>query len=71
MTGVQTCALPISRYVYGPIAETSEDILKMIETAEVDSKKLMKFKEDFMISCDGNSTKRFVEELILKNSSNE
>lgn len=60
-----------SRYVYGPIAETSEDILKMIETAEVDSKKLMKFKEDFMISCDGNSTKRFVEELILRNSSNE
>lgn len=53
-------------YIYGSIAKTKEELIKQIKAPKVDKKKIEVFKNKFLNKCDGNSTKRFVEELILK-----
>lgn len=53
-------------YMYGITAKTEEELITSINNATVNKEKLVKFKHKFLNKCDGNSTKRFVEELILK-----
>lgn len=53
-------------YIYGSIAKTKEELIEQIKNPIVDTNKIEKFKNKFLNKCDGNSTKRFVEELILK-----
>ena len=53
-------------YIYGSIAKTKEELIKQIKNPVVDTNKIVQFKNKFLDKCDGNSTKRFVEELILK-----
>lgn len=53
-------------YIYGSIAKTKEELIKQIKNPRVDKNKIEQFKDKFLNKCDGNSTKRFVEELILK-----
>lgn len=53
-------------YIYGSIAKTENELIKQLKNPVVDINKIEKFKNKFLNKCDGNSTKRFVEELILK-----
>ena len=53
-------------YIYGSIAKTKEELIDQIKNPVVDTNKIEQFKNKFLNKCDGNSTKRFVEELILK-----
>lgn len=53
-------------YIYGSIAKTKEELIGQIKNPIVDKNKIKEFKNKFLNKCDGNSTKRFVEELILK-----
>lgn len=53
-------------YMYGTTANNQEELIQNMQHAVVDIDKINKFKEKFLNQCDGNATKRFVEELILK-----
>lgn len=53
-------------YMYGTIAKNQNEMIENIKSATVNKEKLKKFKEKFLNHCDGKSSKRFVEELILK-----
>ena len=55
-----------NEYIYGSIAKTKEELIKQIKHPTVNKDKIKQFKNKFLNKCDGNSTKRFVEELILK-----
>lgn len=55
-----------NEYVYGAIAKTQEELIENIKQPKLDNEKIKKFKQKFLNRCDGKSTKRFVEELILK-----
>lgn len=55
-----------TEYTYGTVAKNQAELLSGIQNATVNSEKLEKFKEKFLNRCDGKSSKRFVEELILK-----
>lgn len=57
---------PFDKYTYGDVVYNTEQLINSIKKSKVDKEKLKEFKEYFCSSCDGNSTKRFVEELILK-----
>lgn len=54
------------QYIYGSIAKTKEELLEQIKNPKVDKIKIKQFNDKFLNRCDGNSTKRFIEELILK-----
>lgn len=58
---------PFNMYTYGPVVYNQDDLISCIKTAEVDIKKLNKFRKYFCSACDGNSTKKFVKEIILEN----
>ncbi|MCL2014071.1 MAG: CDP-glycerol glycerophosphotransferase family protein [Oscillospiraceae bacterium] len=51
-------------YVYGTKCTNFSDLLKAIKKPELDTNKLEKFTKRFLQSCDGNSTKRFLEKFI-------
>lgn len=53
-------------YMYGVVAKNQEELVGAFSISSVDNEKITKFKEKFLNCCDGNSTKRFVKELILK-----
>lgn len=54
-------------YMYGTVAKNCEQLVEFIANKNVDinTNKLIKFKERFLNRCDGNSSKRFVDEIIL------
>lgn len=54
------------KYTYGDVTYNVDELIKSIKENNVDKMKLEKFREYFCSSCDGKSTKRVVEELILK-----
>ena len=54
------------KYTYGDVTTNTEELIKSIKNPKMNTKKLKEFKDYFCSSCDGNSTKKFVEELILK-----
>lgn len=55
-----------NEYIYGSIAKTKEELINQIDSPSLDRDKIKQFKDKFLNKCDGNSTKRFVEEIILK-----
>lgn len=54
------------KYTYGDVVYNTDELINSIKKSKTDKEKLKEFKEYFCSSCDGNSTKRFVEELIIK-----
>lgn len=54
------------KYMYGSIANDTNRLIKEIKKEKVDLKKINQFYDYFCSSCDGKSTKRVVEELIVK-----
>lgn len=57
---------PFLKYTYGDVVDNTDKLINSIINPSTDSKKSKEFKELFCSACDGNATKRFVEELILK-----
>ena len=57
---------PYEEYIYGQIAKSQNELMNLIGKTTINEEKMKLFKEKFLNKCDGNSTKRFVEELILK-----
>ena len=55
-------------FVPGRIAKTTEELIKAIELAEKDTPRLDEFREKFMSCCDGKSTERVFNELVLQKS---
>jgi len=53
------------KYMYGTSATSTEELINQIKHAKLENKKLEEFKKYFCGACDGNSTKRVVEELII------
>lgn len=53
-------------YMYGTITRNQNELIENIKSSTVNKEKLEKFREKFLNRCDGKSSKRFVEELILK-----
>ena len=50
--------------VPGPICKDIEELASSIsDISSFDKEKVIAFKEKFMSSCDGNSTKRIIEEM--------
>lgn len=58
-------------FVPGPIAKTNDEIIKLINENNFDLDKVDKFCSKFFVAKDGNNSKRFVEEVILKNRKNK
>ena len=54
------------KYTYGDVTYNIDELINSIKKGKNNTKKLNEFKEFFCSSCDGKSTKRFVEELIKK-----
>ena len=53
-------------FVPGPIISNTEELIKEINNKDFDKNKVIEFKEKFFDYLDGNSSKRFVEKIILK-----
>lgn len=51
-------------FVPGPICYSEEDLVREIIEANFDIRRVQKFKEKFMCSCDGNATKRIVDRML-------
>ncbi len=59
---------PFDEYVYGEIAETSQELLSAIEKEDLMLNKREKFLKTFMNKCDGNSTKKVYDLVFCKNA---
>lgn len=55
---------PYSKYTFGPVVKTQSELEDAIMNSEIDQKKLYEFQKYFMKSCDGNSTKRFINTFL-------
>lgn len=55
-----------SKYAYGDITTNMNELIKSIKSGKTQRKKLEEFKKYFCSSCNGDSTKKFVDELIIK-----
>lgn len=53
-------------FVPGPIVRTNKEIIKLIKQNKFDLNKIDEFCNKFFIARDGNSSKRFVENVLLK-----
>lgn len=56
---------PFSEYTYGPVARSSEELTSALNSVESIDSDLTKFLDQFTGACDGKSTQRVVEEIIL------
>ncbi len=54
------------KYTYGDVTYSTDELINSIKNPNLDMKKLKEFKDYFCSACDGKSTKKFVEKLILK-----
>ena len=52
---------PFNDYVYGSVAKNSLELATSIKEAKMMRKERKEFKDKFMSSCDGNSTKKTYE----------
>lgn len=57
---------PYEEFVPGPIAKSTEDIVKIIKTENYNNEKLNNFKNRFFSHVDGKSTKRVVDLILSK-----
>lgn len=55
---------PYEHYTYGPVAQTTGELIAAVSTARGNTDELKEFVEFFCGSCDGNATKRVITELI-------
>lgn len=55
---------PYEEYTFGPVVSDMWSLIFAIQHEEIDIKRLEVFKKKFVSSCDGNSTRRFVECLL-------
>ena len=55
---------PFESFVPGPIVRTTEEIIDTIKNSNFDLNKVENFREKFLSSLDGKSTKRVVDELL-------
>jgi CDP-glycerol glycerophosphotransferase (TagB/SpsB family) len=55
---------PFEDYLFGPETTTTDELIAAITTAALDAEKLDRFTTYFMDACRGDSTARFVKELI-------
>ena len=53
-----------NEYIYGKQINNFDELLKNLQYDQIEESNIEKFKEKFLSSCDGNSTKRIVQELI-------
>lgn len=53
-------------FVPGPIAQTNEEIVELINQHKFDLNKVDEFCKKFFVEKDGNSSKRFVYDVLLK-----
>jgi len=53
-------------FVPGPILSNTKELIKEINNKDFDKDKIIEFKEKFFDYLDGNSSKRFIEKIILK-----
>lgn len=59
---------PYETYTYGPVVKNQDELENAIKHSFIDQNKLNAFKEQFTISCDGHSSKRFVNTLLKENN---
>ena len=57
---------PFKDYIYGSIAKTTNELIKSIKERKMYEDERKKFIKKFMISCDGNSTKKTYEFIFKK-----
>ena len=57
---------PFKDYIYGNIAKTTNELIKSIKERKMYEDERKKFIKKFMISCDGNSTKKTYEFIFKK-----
>jgi len=53
-------------FIPGPLATTIEDVIEIINNNYYDLERVRKFGDKFFYKKDGNSSKRFLEEILLK-----
>ena len=58
---------PFEKYIYGDVAKSTNELISCINKEFNGNYRIEEFREFFCSACDGKSTKRFVEELIIKN----
>jgi CDP-glycerol glycerophosphotransferase (TagB/SpsB family)/glycosyltransferase involved in cell wall biosynthesis len=63
--GARDFYYPFSYYLCGPTTRTTEELIAAIGAAELDTARLDAFVDYFMSACDGHSTERFVQKLII------
>lgn len=56
-----------SRYIYGSLAKSPDELIDAIKNARVDKDKLNGFYKKFLSACDGKSTDRFIDFLAKEN----
>lgn len=56
---------PFDDYLCGPTTRTTDELLAAIHEPQLDLAKLDVFVAEFMSACDGRSSERFVEQLIV------
>lgn len=59
---------PIDHYAYGPVCHTPEELLQAVENPQIDEQKLASVRDFHLSGCDGHSTRRVVEQLILEHT---
>lgn len=56
---------PYREFVPGPVVETTEELLREIEsTGEFDGNKVAAFRQDYMSGCDGHATERIANYVL-------
>ncbi|MDM4762309.1 CDP-glycerol glycerophosphotransferase family protein [Galbitalea sp. SE-J8] len=63
--GARDFYYPFERYLAGPVTRTTAELIEALARPELDTAALDRFVADFMAACDGRSSERFVERLIV------
>lgn len=53
-------------FVPGPIAQTNDEIISIINRGDFDLERVKTFSETFFVTQEGNHSKRFVQEILVK-----
>lgn len=55
---------PFETYTYGAVATNQEELIRAVKDARFDEERLAVFYEKFLGACDGQSSRRFVKEIL-------
>lgn len=53
-------------FVPGPIAQTNDEIISIINRGDFDLERVKTFSETFFVTQEGNHSERFVQEILVK-----